>query len=263
MNPGQAAYPSSGPGEREIIEALLFASDEPLTLRQVSEILSPSERGEKGWRVSPEAVLAFIEELNGDYGRGGRAFRIMKVAGGYQFATQPQYGVWLGKMLREKSRRKLSVSALESLAVIAYKQPVTKPEVESIRGVNADYVLRTLLERDLVTIVGRAATPGRPLLYGTTREFLRHFGLNDLSDLPKPREISELLAEAEYEVEKRMLKELEEQDGGMDSAGEEDSPGEEPSGGGSALSPGHAGAPGGDGAAENGGAESAGAREDQ
>jgi segregation and condensation protein B len=87
---------------------------------------------------------------------------------------------------------------------------VTKPELEAIRGVNADYVLRTLLERNLVAIVGRAATPGRPLLYGTTRDFLRHFGLNDLAELPKPREIDELLAEAQFEVEKRMLQELEE-----------------------------------------------------
>jgi segregation and condensation protein B len=115
----------------------------------------------------------------------------------------------LGRMVKERSKRKLSVSALESLAVIAYKQPVTKPEIEAIRGVNADYVLHSLLERNLVTIVGRAATPGRPLLYGTTKEFLKHFGINDLSDLPKPREISELMAEAEFEVEKRMLAELE------------------------------------------------------
>jgi segregation and condensation protein B len=87
---------------------------------------------------------------------------------------------------------------------------VTKPEIEAIRGVNADYVLRSLMERNLVTVVGRAASPGRPLLYGTTRDFLKHFGLNDLSELPKPREINELLAEAEYEVEKRLLKEMEE-----------------------------------------------------
>jgi segregation and condensation protein B len=110
-------------------------------------------------------------------------------------------------MMKERSRRKLSVSALESLAVIAYKQPVTKPELEAIRGVNADYVIRSLLERNLITIVGRAATPGRPLLYGTTKEFLKHFGLHDLSDLPKPREIDELLEEAEFEVEKKLIRE--------------------------------------------------------
>jgi segregation and condensation protein B len=112
-------------------------------------------------------------------------------------------------MIKERSRRKLSQASLESLAVIAYKQPVTKPELEAIRGVNADYVIRSLLERDFITIVGRAASPGRPLLYGTTRHFLKHFGLNDLSELPKPREIDELLAEADFEVEKRMLEELE------------------------------------------------------
>jgi len=194
------------PSEREVVEALLFATDEPLSLRQITEILAP----EGGTVLSPEKILTVIEDLNREYGQAGRAFRIVKVAGGYQFATQPQFGVWLGRMVRERSKRKLSVSALESLAVIAYKQPVTKPEIEAIRGVNADYVLRSLMERNLVTVVGRAASTGRPLLYGTTRDFLKHFGLNDLSELPRPREINELLAEAEYEVEKRLLKEMEE-----------------------------------------------------
>ncbi len=197
------------PSEKDVVEALLFGTDEPLSLRQLSEIMSP-DPGSEGRPVSPEKILGVIEDLNREYSHAGRAFRIVKVAGGYQFATQPQFGVWLGRMIRERTRRKLSVSALESLAVIAYKQPVTKPEIEAIRGVNADYVLRSLMERNLVTVVGRAASPGRPLLYGTTREFLKHFGLNDLSELPKPREINELLAEAEYEVEKRLLKEMEE-----------------------------------------------------
>jgi segregation and condensation protein B len=197
-------------GEKEIIEALLFATDEPLTLTQVIDIFGDAEESERSRRVTPELILSIIEELNKEYSETGRTFRIVKIAGGYQFATQPQFGIWLGRMVRERSKRKLSVAALESLAVIAYKQPVTKPEVEAIRGVNADYVLRSLLERNLVAIVGRAATPGRPLLYGTTKEFLKHFGINDLSELPKPREINELMAEAEFEVEKRMLKELEE-----------------------------------------------------
>jgi segregation and condensation protein B len=197
---------------KEILEALFFATDEPLSVKQISDILQPLNEGEGVSPVTPETVLASVEVLNREYEHSGRVFRIVKIAGGYQFATLPRYGTWLGRMVREKSKRKLSVSALESLAVIAYKQPVTKPEIEAIRGVNADYVLRTLLERSLVTIVGRAATPGRPLLYGTTREFLKHFGLNDLSELPKPREIDELMAEAEYEVEKRLLKEREEKE---------------------------------------------------
>jgi segregation and condensation protein B len=208
------------PAVGQILEALFFATDEPLAIRQVIEIFDMLEGGGEAGKLTPDQVLVNIDELNREYEETGRAFRIVKVAGGYQFATRPEYGAWLGAMVRERARRKLSVSALESLAVIAYKQPVTKPEIEAIRGVNADYVLRTLLERNLITIVGRAATPGRPLLYGTTRDFLKHFGLNDLSELPKPREIDELLAEAEFEVEKRMLQELEKKRGGEEEADE-------------------------------------------
>jgi segregation and condensation protein B len=197
------------PSITQVLEALFFASDEPLTIRQVIDIYELLEGAGPTGKLTPDRILAGIDDLNKEYDGTARAFRIVNVAGGYQFATRPEYGSWLGAMMREKARRKLSISALETLAVIAYKQPVTKPEIEAIRGVNADYVLRTLLERELVTIVGRAATPGRPLLYGTTRDFLKHFGLNDLSELPKPREIDELLAEAQYEVEKRILKDLE------------------------------------------------------
>ena len=195
---------------RQILEALLFATDEPLSTKQILEIFGEFESGELPQkRINEHVILDAIGELNKEYETTGRSMHIVKVAGGYQFATLPQFATWLGKMLKEKSKRKLSVSALESLAVIAYKQPVTKPEVEAIRGVNADYVIRTLLERNMITIVGRAPTPGRQLLYGTTKDFLKHFGLNDLSDLPKPREIEELMAEAEFEVEKRLLQEAE------------------------------------------------------
>lgn len=229
MSDGETA--PGNPGIKEIVEALLFATDEPLTVRQIIDIFGILEPGEKPRKVNPDSVLACIEELNREFEQTNRSLRVVKVAGGYQFATRQEFGVWLGKMLKEKSKRKLSVSALESLAVIAYKQPVTKPEVEAIRGVNADYVLHTLLERNLVTIVGRAATPGRPLLYGTTKDFLKHFGINDLSDLPKPREIDELMAEAEFEVEKRMLAELEARkvadEGGPDPADPVD-PGDRP-----------------------------------
>jgi segregation and condensation protein B len=194
----------------DILEALLFATDEPLSTSQLTGLLEYLSEQDRPRLLDADTILACIAYMNREYELQGRTFRIRTIAGGYQFATLPEYGVWLGRLVRERSKRRLSVSALESLAVIAYKQPVTKPEIEAIRGVNADYVLRTLMERNLVTIVGRAATPGRPLLYGTTREFLKHFGLNDLADLPKPREIDELMAEAEYEVEKRMLRELEE-----------------------------------------------------
>jgi segregation and condensation protein B len=202
-------FGASLPTVKDIIEALLFATDEPLTPKQIIDIFGMLEEGEMPRKVSEEMILAYIEELNREYEESGRGFHIIKVAGGYQFATLPKFAVWLGKMVKERSKRKLSVSALETLAVIAYKQPVTKPEIEAIRGVNVDYIMRALLERSMITIVGRAATPGRPLLYGTTREFLKHFGINDLSELPKPREIDELMAEAEFEVEKRILAEME------------------------------------------------------
>jgi len=194
-------------GLANVIEAMLFAADEPISTKQFVEILALLDSEARGKKVGVQAIETVLETLNREYHQNGRAFRIVQVAGGYQFATRPEYGVWLGAMMKERSRRKLSVSALESLAVIAYKQPVTKPELEAIRGVNADYVVRSLLERNLITIVGRAATPGRPLLYGTTKDFLKHFGLNDLSDLPKPREIDELLEEAEFEVEKKLIRE--------------------------------------------------------
>ena len=200
---------SAIPSVEEILEVLFFATDEPISLRQVMELLQALDTNERPRRVSEEILLQTIQGLNDQYEKDGRAFRLVKVAGGYQFATTPRFAVLLGKMVKERARRKLSQAALESLAVIAYKQPVTKPEIESIRGVNADYVVRSLLERDLITIVGRSATPGRPLLYGTTKHFLKHFGLNDLSELPKPREIDELLADEGFEAERRMLEELE------------------------------------------------------
>jgi|WetSurMetagenome_2_1015567.scaffolds.fasta_scaffold484950_1 segregation and condensation protein B len=216
-----AGLGSDIPGLKEILEALLFASDEPLTLKQVNEILSELDASDRPRKINEESILKAIDDLNRELEETHRAFRVVKVAGGYQFATLPKFAHWLGLMVREKSKRKLSQAALESLAVIAYKQPVTKPEIEAIRGVNADYVLHSLLERNLVTIVGRAATPGRPLLYGTTKEFLKHFGLNDLAELPKPREIDELLAEAEFEVEKRLLAEREARTAANDPEGAE------------------------------------------
>ena len=217
MNGYSSDHPA--PTLKEVIEAVVFASDEPLSLKAILEIVAEGEDGVRQWDVGLDVVRQSINDLNAEYERTGRPFRLIEIAGGYQFATEKRFGHWLGRMVREKSKRKLTISALESLAVIAYKQPVTKPEIEAIRGVNADYVLRSLLERNMITIVGRAATPGRPLLYGTTREFLKHFGLNDLSDLPKPREIDELLAEAEYEVEKRILREQEERQRAAEAAG--------------------------------------------
>ncbi len=194
--------------KKPIIEAIIFASDEPLSLKELHNITISSEEQHLKIKISEDELLNIIRELNSEYVSTNRSFRIVQIAGGFQFATLPDFAEWLGLLMKEKSKRKLSQSALESLAVIAYKQPVTKPEIEAIRGVNVDYIIGTLLERDLITIVGRAATPGRPLLYGTTKTFLKHFGINDLIDLPKPREIDEILSDSTFEVEKELLKRI-------------------------------------------------------
>ena len=193
---------------REIVEALLFASDEPVTLETLHVVFDDMNRDEaEGEKLNPsnEELRTAVDFLNAEYTESHRAYRIQQIAGGYSFVTDKKFALWVGRLFKEKARRKLSQTAVETLAIIAYKQPITKSEVEFIRGVNADYIMKTLLEKNLATIVGRAHSPGRPLLYGTTPEFLKHFGLNEISDLPKPREIEELLGETELEVEKRML----------------------------------------------------------
>jgi segregation and condensation protein B len=196
------------PGKPNIIEALIFATDEPLTTRQIADILRNADNGGVSIRIREDEILSIIRDLNSVYVSERRSFRIIQVAGGYQFATMPDYAEWLGRLVKEKARRKLTTATIETLSVIAYKQPVTKPEIEAIRGVNADYAIQKLMERGLVTIVGRAASAGRPLLYGTTSDFLKHFGLNDLSELPKPREIDEILADTGLELERELLKRM-------------------------------------------------------
>jgi segregation and condensation protein B len=208
MPASQPTGVSVSPALKQIVEALLFASDEPVTL-QTLRVVFDDMNGEmpESEKINPtnEELRIVVDALNSEYIEARRAFRIQALAGGYIFSTEKKFATWVGRLLREKARRKLSQTAVETLAIIAYKQPITKSEVEFIRGVNADYIMKTLLEKNLAAIVGRAHSPGRPLLYGTTPEFLKHFGLNEISDLPRPREIEELLGETEREVEKRML----------------------------------------------------------
>lgn len=168
---------------KAIVEALIFASPEPLSLKALARLLDSEPR---------EDVAAAVESLRQDYDRPG-GLQLVEVAGGYQIVTRPELHEWVRRLFHERTTQKLSVAALETLAVIAYRQPVTAPEVTEIRGVNATGVLGTLMERKLVKIVGRKPVVGRPFLYGTTREFLERFGLNDLSDLPRIEDVSELL----------------------------------------------------------------------
>ena len=186
-----------------VIEALIFSSDEPL---QTSEIIR-AIKGIDGddTEITPEDIGKAVETINGNYSSQNNSFRIVGIANGYTFATTEENAKYVGFLSSEKAKRRLSQAALETLAIIAYKQPVTKPELETIRGVNSDYILSTLLEKNLITIKGRAETVGRPLLYGTTNEFLKYFGLNNLSDLPKPREIEEIMNDDDFIEQKRKI----------------------------------------------------------
>jgi segregation and condensation protein B len=168
---------------KAIVEALIFASPDPLTPKAIFKLLDNEPKDE---------VLAAIAELKKDYDlRGG--LQLVEVAGGYQIVTRPDLHEWVRRLFHERSTQKLSVQALETLAVVAYKQPITALEITEIRGVNTAGVLNTLLERHLIKIVGRKQVVGRPFLYATTKEFLIRFGLNDLGDLPKVEDMAEAL----------------------------------------------------------------------
>jgi len=172
--------------ERElkaILESLLFVSPEPLSAVRLVAVLGD---------VTKVEVERTLKSLGKDLDQDGRGIRLVEVAGGYRLVTKQEYASWIKRLDKAKSAAKLSRSALESLAIIAYKQPLVRSEIEEIRGVETSGVVRTLLERKLVRIVGRKEVPGRPIMYGTTKFFLEHFGLNDLSQLPPLREFKEL-----------------------------------------------------------------------
>jgi segregation and condensation protein B len=168
---------------KAIVEALIFASPEPLTPKAMCKLLD----GE-----SKEDVLAAVAALKEDYNRPG-GLQLVEVAGGYQIATRPDLHDWVRRLFHERTTQRLTVQGLETLAVIAYRQPITALEIAEVRGVNTSGVLNTLLERHLVKIVGRKQVVGRPFLYATTKEFLIRFGLNDLADLPKVEDMAEAL----------------------------------------------------------------------
>lgn len=198
---------------RNIIEALVFASDEPMSVRMIRGLMDEVNKDRlphEQLAVNAEIIRKAVGELNKGYARMGSGFRISEIAGGFVYTTLEHFASWVGRLAKERARRRLSPTAVETLAIIAYKQPITKTEVEFIRGVNVDYIINALLEKDLIHITGRQNSPGRPLLYGTTPKFLEHFGLNELTDLPKPREIAELISETEIEVDRRLLAEQQE-----------------------------------------------------
>jgi segregation and condensation protein B len=171
----------------QVIEALLFAADSPVKLDRLAELAE----------VPTENVRAVIDELNAKYAETGRTFRVQRVAQGYQLYTMPDYAEFVRRLYQHQYIHRLSRAALEVLAIIAYRQPVTRPEIEQLRGVDCSGPLVTLLERRLIATYGRASRPGNPFLYRTTPEFLRYFGLAGLEDLPRMEEIGEFLARRE------------------------------------------------------------------
>jgi segregation and condensation protein B len=166
-----------------ILEALLFMVADPLPINRIMALLGA---------VPKHEIEQALTRLKEDYAQEGRGLHLAEIAGGYRIVTKPDYAPWIKRLDKVKPPAKLSRSALESLAIIAYKQPIVRAEIEQIRGVETSGVLRTLLERKLVRIVGRKEEPGRPIMYGTTKFFLEHFGLRDLSQLPPLREFKEL-----------------------------------------------------------------------
>ncbi len=167
------------PTVESVVEAVLFASDEPLTAARLAKIVE----------ADVKQVRRHIKNLNKKYQANNNAFRIEQIAGGFQMLTLSPYNHWLKKLLRVRSDTRLSAAAMETLAIIAYKQPVIRADIEAIRGVAAGEVIRSLCYKGLVKIIGRAEILGRPMLYGTTKKFLELFGLNTLKDLPKIEEL--------------------------------------------------------------------------
>ncbi len=167
---------------RSAVESLIFSSEFPLKIEMIKEILEEPDKGK---------IQRVLDELSQEYQDPIHGFELAQVADGYQFRTKPGCVEWIRKLRKNRAPR-LSRSSMEVLAIVAYKQPLMRAEVEAIRGVDSASVLKTLLERRLIRILGRRDVPGRPIVYGTTREFLQVFGLRNLSDLPTLREIEEL-----------------------------------------------------------------------
>ena len=169
----------------QVVEAILFASEESLSAERIAEALERQD-------ATPAAVRQAVESLNRFYRQWQRAFEVVEVAGGYKMLSLPEFSNYIRRVLRSRSRERLSQAALETLAIVAYRQPITRAEIDNIRGVDSGPILRMLVDRGLARIVGRQQSLGHPLLYGTTRLFLELFGLKDLESLPKADELAKM-----------------------------------------------------------------------
>lgn len=168
------------------IEALIFCAQKPIKLAEIQDCLSEMFEAD----VPKEHIEESLEKLKTKYKEESFSFEVINSGGGYQFLTKPAYQASIGILLKQQSKKRLSTSALETLSIIAYKQPVTKSEIEQIRGVNCDYAVQKLLEKELVEIKGKAESIGRPILYGTSDRFMDYFGINSIKDLPTPKDFT-------------------------------------------------------------------------
>jgi segregation and condensation protein B len=187
------------------IEALIFTTEHAVSLKEIKACLEATFET----TFDESAIRSAIDQLSERYAEGDYAFEILEVADGFQFMTKPEYHGVVGTYLKQTTKKRLSQAALESLSIIAYKQPVSKTELESIRGVSCDYSIQKLLEKELIEIAGRSDGPGRPLLYATSTKFMDYFGLKSLRDLPKPKDFkdpeSEIGEQAPIEEEVRVI----------------------------------------------------------
>ncbi len=165
--------------KKALIESLLFVSGEAISIKDIKKITELPE----------DEISALIAQIKEGYGSRDGGFLLAEIADGYQFVSNPEFAPWIRKLRKTTTSAKLSMAALETLSIIAYKQPITKIEVEQLRGVNSDGVVKSLLEKRLIKILGKKEVPGKPMLYGTTKEFLQYFGLKDLSELPTLKEL--------------------------------------------------------------------------
>lgn len=180
-------------GLRDAVEVILFTVTEPISAYQIARLLEQGGWVEQDQALTPGAVERYLDELVADWEAEGRPLTALRIAGGYQMATRPEWAGLVARLQEDHRSQRLSRAALETLAIVAYRQPVIRPDIDAIRGVNSDSALKTLLERGLVTISGRDEGPGRPLLYRTTAAFLKYFGLNSLSDMPDQEELTALI----------------------------------------------------------------------
>lgn len=183
---------------KAVIEGMLFANEKPLYIEQIKKALD---------HLSTEDIRGFIGELANEYEQSGRGMRVVEIAGGFMMVTPADVAPFLKKLFKERRVERLSKPALETLAIIAYKQPLTKLEIESLRNVNIDGVMGSLLDKELIRVVGVKKAPGRPKVYGTTRQFLEYFGLKSLEELPKLEDLQPKLEEPKVEEDKNVITE--------------------------------------------------------